>query len=72
MKFFYGETSIAATCSLALSRSERRLESFRISKFSASFLTSSGPDVAESVDFGEHEPLGLGANGVTVLGSEAK
>lgn len=63
-------SSIEAICSLAFNLNDNRLESFRISKFSVSLLTSDEPDVAESVDFGEHDPSGLG--GVTVLGSEAK
>lgn len=61
-----------AMCSLAFSRNDNRLESLRISKFSPWTWTSSGLDGAESVDLGEHEPLGLGTAGVGVLGNGAK
>lgn len=72
--FSQGVRSIEAICSLALSLSDSRLESFRISKLSASFLTSSEPDTAKPVDLGEQDLSGLdvGDGGVTVLGSEAK
>lgn len=59
-------------CSLALNRSESRLESLRISKFSTSPWTSSELEAAESVDLGEHESWGLDeAGGVGELGIEA-
>lgn len=73
LKISQDSSSIEAMCSLALSRSDSRLESFRISKFSPSAFTSSEPEAVESVDLGEHDPLGLGTNGVEpALGIEAK
>lgn len=70
---FQDSNSIEAICSLAFSRSDSRLELFRISKDSPSALTSSAePDPVESVDLGEHDPSGLGTGGVDALGIEAK
>ena len=59
-------------CFLALNRSESRLESLRISKFSTSPWTSSELEAAESADLGVYNSWGLDdAGGVGVLGEEA-
>ena len=58
-------------CFLALSRSDNRLDSFRISKFPAGRLTSVKPDSVVLVDCGILDVVGLETGGILdVVGLE--
>lgn len=65
-----GQSCKEAICSLALSLSDNRLESFRISKFPASILTSVKPDSVLLVDCGILDLVGLETGRGAIFGNE--